>query len=240
MPQPGPYEEKLDALLAATDTDTLNHEILFDIKDMETATRGLDWLRAKQILTGGGSHIAYLYSALSWRISNSLPEPQKTKLMQNAVAELILAKWLIQSEGSQCADAAAPGARMGLLDSQLKPIAQYGAQIPAMDQNLIVRNMFGVMMISFKKRGNDVWMCRGGTRYLVKYFEKHPDEKGVDVSVPGSVGNNKMLPLDPTTMPDFVPYETWRDKRHSAIDQILKKTGGVPPSDYLDAQHKMM
>jgi hypothetical protein len=239
MPQPGPYEEKLDVLLAAHDTDALNRAILFDVKDLNTATHGLDWLRAKQIVSGGSSHIAYLYSALSWRVSDSLPEPHKSNLKQNAVAQMILARWLIQSEGFQCADAGAPGARLALLNSQLKTIADYGQKIPQPDAATIMRNMFLTMMLSFKKRENDVWLCRGGLRYLAKYFEKHPDEKGTDVSVPGSVGANKMLPVDPTIMPDFVPYDNWKDKRHAVLDSILKQTGGNPTTNYLDTDHRV-
>lgn len=238
--QPGAYEAKLDALLAAHDTTALTQIILNDVPDLTTALRGLNWLKTQETMYGGSSYIAYLYAALSYRASNNFPEPQKTGLRKNAVGQMLLAKWIIQTEGFQCADPSAPQSRVDLINAQLVDIIRYSPQLPQDEVNNIIRNMYGVLMLSFNKRGNDIWLCRGGADYWVKYFQKHPDEKGKEVSIPNTVGTNREFALDPTIMPDFVPYESWKDKRHAAIDKLLLQSGGRPTGIYMDAEHKMM
>ncbi len=237
--QPGPYEETLDALLAAHDTEGLNRELLVDIKKLSIAVRGLNWLRTKQVATGGNSHISYLYSILSWRVAHSLPEPAKSKLLRVSVEQLEMTRWLIQSEGFQCADGSAPGGRLAQVNRQLKFIADYAAQIPKDEYATMRQSALVLMMLTFKKRENDVWLCRGGVRYLIEYLQKHPNETGKEVTVPNAAGKITVFPLDLSIIPEFVPYEKWRDQRHAEIDRLATQVTGKPIPQYMDAEHRM-
>ena len=103
-PAPGPYEATLDKLLANRDFAGLTRAALHDVTEQEPAMRALNWLQDQQIAHGGSVYIALLYSALLWKVSESVPEPQRQSLAQTAGASLLAARLMILSEGFQCAD----------------------------------------------------------------------------------------------------------------------------------------
>lgn len=218
-PPPGPYEAKLDGLLAARNFDGLSRAVFSEVKDADTAGRALHWLYLKS-LGGGSTLIASLYSASQWRLGNSVPEPRKAQIHGSAGAHLILARWLIQTEGFQCADTSAPSARLAFVDSQLAEVGQYLSALPAYPKRRALDEAFTTMMRTFSSRENDVWLCSGGMAHFGKYFEKHPNEKGKEVSVPGTVGKTVVLPADPSILPGFVPYRDWKARRQAAVDKI--------------------
>ncbi len=236
---PGPHEAKLDRLLVGRDFEGLTKAVLEDARDEEAVVRTLDWLQAKQLGDGGNAHVALLYSALLWQVAQGLPEPQKTSLAQSAGFELILARWLVQAEGFQCADTSAPGARLDMIDSQFKDIARYVGASSAADRRKMTDIALAILLGTFKRRTNDVWLCSGGIAQFNKYFEKHPDATGKETTVPGSPGKTIMLPADPSILPDFVAFPDWKARRRAAIDKIAREAGGKPPADYQDGTTRM-
>lgn len=237
-PAAGSYEAGLDGLLAARDYTGLGRAVLDDAKDGATAVRALDWLQARA-LADGGSLISFLYSAALWRLSESVPEPDRAQLQVAAAAQYIVARWLILTEGFQCADATAPRARLAALDERLAPVARYFSRLVPAQRKQVLNVGRVVMLRGFKARVNDVWMCSGGTAHFLKYFEKHPDAKGKETMVPGQIGTTIELPADPSIVPDFVPYGDWQARRRAAIDKLVREFGLEPVTDYADASHRM-
>lgn len=238
MPATGPYEAKLDGLLASRNYDGLFKAAVLDAKDMDTALRALNWLRARS-LAGGGLYIAYLYSASLWRMGNSVPEPNKSDLLQSASVQMLLAGWLLQTEGFQCADTSAPGARFATIADQLLEVGRYYQTLPAATKAKVEGLAFRALTQLFKLRENDIWMCSGGIAQYGKYFEKHPNEKGKETDVPGQVGKTVVLPADPSILPDFVPFQDWKAERRAALDQIADEIGAKRLSDYADGASRM-
>ena len=236
MPPPGPYEAKLDALAAAHDYSALGKAVVTDIKDMETASRALNWLRAQQFAKGGSSYIAYLYAALLWRTSQSIPEPGRSGLAQNAGIQLTQARWLIQSEGFQCLDTTAPQAAWLSVESGLLPLVQYVAKLLEADKKKINEIALEALLVTFPARRNDVWLCRSGMAQYGKYFEKHPEvgNKRVD-----EFKGRTIVLDDPSIMPDFVPYADWKAKRRVAIDKITDGLGVARVTNYRDTVSRL-
>lgn len=237
MPAPGPYEAKLDSLLAARSYDGLAKAALVDAKDMDTAMRALNWLRA-QSLNGGGLYIAYLYSASLWRVANSIPEPNKAGLQQSAAVQLQLALWLMKAEGFQCADTSAPRSRYAAIGSQLQDVARHYTTLPAATRKSVDDLAFLALTQLFKLRPNDIWMCSGGMAQYGKYFEKHPEIGNKQIGVPGQ-GGTVVLPADPSILPDFVAFQDWKAKRRAALDKIADEIGAKRPIDYGDGSSRM-
>jgi hypothetical protein len=237
MPAPGPYEAKLDSLLAARTYDGLA-KALVDVKDMDAAMRALNWLRAKS-LNGGGLYIAYLYSASLWRMANSIPEPNKSGLQQSAAVQLQLALWLLRAEGFQCADTTAPGSRYAAVGGQLMDVGRYYAALPAATKKSVDDLAFRALTQLFKLRPNDVWMCSGGMAQYGKYFEKHPEVGNKPIDAPGQGGKTIVLPADPSILPDFVAFQDWKAKRRAALDKIADEIGAKRLSDYGDGGSRM-
>jgi hypothetical protein len=236
---PGPHEAKLDKLLAGRDFEGLTKVVLEDGRDEEAVVRTLDWLQAKQLGDGGSAYVALLYAALLWQVAQGLPEPQKASLAQSAGFELILARWLVQAEGFQCADTSAPGARLDMIDSQFKDIARYVTASSAADRRKMTDIALAILLGTFKRRANDVWLCSGGIAQFNKYFEKYPGATGKETTVPGGAGKTITLPADPSIVPDFVAFLDWKARRRAAIDRIAKEAGAKPPADYQDAATRM-
>lgn len=236
MPPPGPYEAKLDALAAAHDYSALGKAVVTDVRDMETASRALNWLRAQQFAKGGSSYIAYLYAALLWRTSQSIPEPGKTGLAQNAGIQLMQARWLVQAEGFQCSDTTAPQTGWIAIESGLRPLVQYVAKLPEADKKKINDVALEALLVTFPARRNDVWLCRSGMAQYGKYFEKHPEigNKPVD-----EFKGRTIVLDDPSIMPDFVPYADWKAKRRAAIDKITDGLGVARVTNYRDAVSRL-
>jgi hypothetical protein len=214
MPPPGAYEARLDALAAANDFGALGKAVVTDIKDMETASRALNWLRAQQFAKGGSSYIAYLYAALLWRTAQSVPEPGRAGLSQNAGIQLMQARWLIQAEGFQCADTTALQARWISIESGLLPLVQYVAKLPEADKKKINDIALEALLVTFPARQNDVWLCQGGMAQYGKYFEKHPEvgKKSID-----ELKGKTIVLDDPSILPDFVLMR-------------IGRSNGAPPS----------
>ena len=241
MPPPGPYEMKLDTLLAARDYDAVTRAAFNEVTDQETAVRALDWLRAQQVAHGQGTFISFLYSASLWRIANSLPPERAKNLKATAATQLALTRWLIRSEGFQCADSGSPSARLSFIESQLAAEGQYLDQLPANERASAQRDASVMLIFGFEKRENDDWLCRSGPLYMAKYFKKHPNDPGAQVAIPGSVGRNLAVPNDPEIQADFLPFETWRARREQEIQKINAETGGPPiPEVLLSKYHKVM
>lgn len=238
MPRAGSFEAGLDALLAARNYDGLGRAVLSDAKDGETAVRALDWLQGR-LIAGGGSLIAFLYSAALWRLGESVPAGEASQLRLNAAAQFTLARWLIQTEGFQCADASAPEARLLLVDRELAQVGRYLSGLAPADREKALNVAFVVLVRGFAARENDLWLCSGGIAQFNKYFEKHPNEAGKETTVPGTVGKTVVLPADPSILPDFVPYADWQARRREALDAIVKRYGLKPVTDYADSRHRM-
>jgi hypothetical protein len=238
-PAPGPYEAKLDTILASHDSDALLRATIIDVKDTTTALRAMNWLRDRETATGGSVQIAWLYAATLWRFAAAIPEPSKRQLQQSAMAQLFLARMLIATEGFQCADASAPGARRSVVDGQLREIVAYVSAQSDADKKMAASNALAMTLLGFVLRENDIWLCNGGSGFFVKYFERHPNERGKETAAPGGIGKTMVLPPDLSIVPDFVPYDTWKDKRHAALDQISTANGGKKLTNYGDAKHRM-
>ena len=238
MPAPGPYEASLDRLLAARSYDGVGKAVLQDVKDMDTAVRALNWLRAKS-LGGGGLYIAYLYSAALWRMANSIPEPNKSGLQQSAAVQLQLARWLLQAEGFQCADTSAPRSRYVAIEGPLMDVGRYYAALPAATKKSVDDLAFRALTQLFRLRPNDVWMCSGGMAQYGKYFEKHPEVGNKEIGTLGQAGKTIVLPADPSILPDFVVFPDWKAKRRAALDKIADEIGATRLSDYGDSTSRM-
>jgi hypothetical protein len=239
MPAPGPYEARLDELLAGRDFAGLTDAALHDVTDEEAAVRALNWLQAQQVAHGGSVYIALVYSALLWKVADSVPEPQRHGLLQTAGGELMVARWLIQAEGFQCADTSAPGARLASLDDQVPEVAQYVASAPEADKRQMKNFALTIVLKTFRNRQNDVWLCSAGIGYYNKYFAKHPDAVGKETTVPGTPGKTVVLPADPSLLPDFVAFPDWKARRRAVLDQLAKQAGVKPPTDYGDAATRL-
>jgi hypothetical protein len=119
MPPSGPYEAKLDGLIAARDYDALIRAAFNEIADRDTAVRALDWMRAQQSAHGQGSFISFLYAASLWRLAATLPPNEAKPMKASAVTEFLLTRWLVRTEGFQCADMASPAARLSFAEGKL-------------------------------------------------------------------------------------------------------------------------
>lgn len=239
MPAPGRYEAKLDNLLKAQEYERLFQAAVVDVDDMQQAERGLNWLRAKQLGQGGGTLVAFLYSALLWRVAGSHDEPEKTGLRQSAIAQFFVLRMMIFSERSQCADASSPAARMDIVDAALEEIGEASLALSQDDKNHVARLALGRVVATFKDRENDVWLCNGGAALFAEYFARHPDEQGTEVHRPGEIGRTIVLPHDPSILPGFVPYQDWKSERHAALDKIAQDIGEKRLDNYGDARHRM-
>ena len=238
-PAPGPYEATLDKLLANRDFAGLTRAALHDVTEQEPAMRALNWLQDQQIAHGGSVYIALLYSALLWKVSESVPEPQRQSLAQTAGASLLAARLMILSEGFQCADTSAPGARLDSLDAQVPEVSAYLASASEADKRLMIKAAFTIALKTFRNRENDVWLCRAGIGYYNKYFAKHPDVPGKETTVAGSSVTNVELPDDPSLLPDFAPFRDWKAERRAALDRLAQGSGVEPLTDYGDAQTRL-
>lgn len=238
VPKAGSLEAGLDALLAARNYDGLGRAVLSDVKDGATAVRALDWLQGR-LIAGGGSFVAFLYSAALWRLAERVQGQDVSQLRLNAAAQFALARWLIQTEGFQCADASAPGARLLFVDRELADVGRYLSGLAPADREKALNVALVVLVRGFAARENDLWLCSGGMAQFGKYFEKHPNEAGREIAVPGTVGKTIVLPADPSILPDFLPYADWQARRRQALDAIVKRYGLKPLTDYADARHRM-
>lgn len=241
---PGPYEAKLNRLVAEHDTAGLNQAILVDVRDADTGGRALNWLKDREISKGGGTQVAMLYSITLWRVAGGSPEPYKTGLRESAATQLFLARMMLVSEGFQCADATAPKSRYSVIEGQLGAINQYLQSRSDADKKPMQDLAFKLLLATFKTRENDIWLCQGGIAQYGKYFDKHPEigQKPVDqipgTTVPGVPGKTIML-NDPSILPDFVPYVDWKSKRHSSIDTTADFLHLQHPADYGDGSYRV-
>jgi hypothetical protein len=228
---PGPYEARLDALVAARDTAALSRAIFPDMPDAETGARAAAWLKDQQLSKGGGTLIAVLYSALLWQASQQAPEPGKTRLSREAVGQYLLARLLVSTEGLQCRDTTAPAGGTASVERQLGVVRKYLSVLPEADRKSLLADAFKTLLATFPNRENDVWLCSRGTDQMRKYLEKHP--------VPGESGTTVTIENDPSILPELVPYADWQARRRTRLDATADIVGAGPLAGYGDADHRL-
>ncbi len=229
---PGPYEEKLDALLAERDYGAVTKAAYNEVTDAATASRALNWLRSEETARGRGSFVSFLYAASLWRVAGSVPANEAARLRASAATQLLFTRMLIRTDGFQCADTGSPAARLAFIEGQLAETARYFDQLPAKDRADIERDSRVLLILSYPRRENDDWLCRSGPLYIAKYLKKHPDGAGEKVTSETMAARNVMVPNDPEIEADFLPFEDWGLKSVQEIKKINRETGGpaIPPS----------
>ena len=236
---PGPYEEKLDALLAARDYGAVTKAAYNEVSDAATASRALNWLRAEETARGRGSFVSFLYAASLWRVAGSIPANQAVRLKASAATQLLFTRLLIRTDGYQCADAGSPPSRLAFIEGQLAETARYFDQLPAKDRADVERDARVLLILSYPRREDDDWLCRSGPLYIAKYLKKHPDGAGEKVTSETLAARNVMVPNDPEIEADFLPFENWEPKSVQEIKKINRETGGpaIPPSLFEKRNH---
>jgi hypothetical protein len=233
----GPFEARLSALYTSRQFDSLAIEIASP-KDPETQIRVVNWLRSQEEPSGRlSTFVTAMNASRLWVLSAKLPVEQRERLKESAASEYLLTKWLIRTEGFQCADAESVQSRSALIfdSAQGKEIQSFIDQSAA-DRLVQIRgNAVGLLVLSFSNRQNDDWLCRAGAHFSAKYAEKHPEATGT----PNNDGKVVVLD-DPSIEAEFVPYTEWKGKRIDAL-RALNSELGLPqtPSVFLERDSKM-
>src|SRR5262245_14656109 len=115
--KPGPFEAHLSELYSARQYDSLAIEIVSP-NDAVTQVRVVNWLRDQEVKGGLSTFITIMNASRLWVMSAKLPVEQRSRMKEDAASEYLLTRWLIRTEGFQCADAASVQSRsMLVIDS---------------------------------------------------------------------------------------------------------------------------
>ena len=159
-------------------------------------------------------------------LSAKLPPEQQNRLKEQAAGQYLLTKWLMQTEGFQCADPESVENRSALFfaSAQAREIQAFIEQLPQERATQVRGISLGLMLLSFSRRKNDDWLCRAGPHYFNTYVRQHPGV--LDTSNPDA---KVVVPDDPSIEAEFVPFSEWKEKRigaYKALDAEL----GLPPT----------
>jgi hypothetical protein len=202
------YEEGLDALLQQRKFNELFQAV--SAKDVDTMDRALAWLGIQLLERGQGSPIGYLYAAQLWRAGSSSPGLLGDAYKQAAVTMMVMSRWMIATEGFQCADAASPANRLRLINGGFTTLDRYYQSLDQVHRHEVLKAAFRWLGTRYPKRVDDEWLCNGGPHYAAALAAKHGPASG------GSV------PYDPEIRAEIRPAAQWSAQREQALQDIVR------------------
>ena len=202
------YEDGLDALLQQRKFSELFQAV--NARDVDTMDRALEWLRVELLERGQGSPIGYLYAAQLWRAGLTLPGLLGDAYKQAAVTTMVMSRWIIATEGLQCADTASPANRLKLLNGGFAMLDRHYQSLEGVHRHEVLRSAIKSLQARYPKRVDDEWLCNGGPQYAAAYAAKHGSAPGPNI------------PYDPDIRAEIRPAGQWSAQREQVLQDIVR------------------
>jgi hypothetical protein len=154
------YEERLDLLLQQRRFSELFEAVKG--KDVNTIDRALTWLRIELNEHGQGVAIGYMYTVQLFRAGSTLSGLTGDAFKQAALTTMVMTRWMVATEGFQCADTSAVANRLQLLRSGFAELDSYYKSIALVDQQEVARRAFKLLQARYPRRVDDPWLCGDG------------------------------------------------------------------------------
>jgi hypothetical protein len=210
----------------------------------EEGRSGLDWAKFRMD-EGGPTVVSLIYTRMTWIVGQQGGQFAPLKITAGTAASYAVLQML--ADGPKCADESAP--RHHIESTLTGPIGHdilgNFARLPRDPSAQYSRDKMVTTVLLMEKllatrRGNDDWLCGGGSQEFAEFFAKHPDfdspqHPAPSTTAPGQVGRQVQIPYDPTIVPKYVAGEIWQPKQAAArqqfpvqLNSLLDKLAAVP------------
>jgi hypothetical protein len=204
------YEDSLDSLLEQRRFSELFNAV--NARDPDTMDRALSWLRIEFLERGQGTEIGYMYTAQLNRAASTLPGLMGAAFRQAGLTMMQMTRWIVLTEGFQCADNTSVANRLKLLNNGFAALDQELKGLDLVHRREILTSAYERLQTHFSRRMDDEWLCNGGDEYNAAYTKKHGAPPGPNA------------PYDAEIRPRILPAPQGKLQRESALAEIVRST----------------